>query len=118
MIAEMLNDRVLIEPHVNPDTSESGIYTGRIKTGFTTGYRNANPGGMAEQITTGRVVSVGPGKLSKKNVRLPTGLKPGDYVAFSDSCHRPAGIEDFIVIRSDDVMLVSDQPISSCEILN
>ena len=111
----MLDNRVLIKPHQNPDT-ERGIYTGRAKTAFSNGY--GRPGERVEQITTGQVVSVGPGKMSKKNVRLPTGVNIGDYVAFSDSCHRPAGVEDLIVIRSDDVMLVSDEPITRCEIIN
>lgn len=113
---QMLDNRVLIEPYQNPEL-ERGIYTGRAKTDFSAGY--GRPGETVEQITMGRVVSVGPGKRHKRTGnRIPTGLEVGDWVCFSDSCHRPAGVQDFIVIRSDDVMLVSDEPIERCEILN
>lgn len=62
------NDRVLIE--VDEDEAET-------KGGL------AIPEGSVEDIHKwGTVIRVGPGKLSKKGVRIPVGVEPGDRVAF------------------------------------
>lgn len=110
----MTDDRILIEPMRNSELSDGGIYTGRPTTTFT------QHTGSDEQITHGKVVSVGPGKRHKRTgVRLPVGVEEGQYVVFSDTCHRPAGVPetDWIVIRGDDVALVSEEPIENCEVL-
>ena len=114
MQVEMLDDRILIEPMANQDHSAGGIYTGMPTTTFTQDKDKDT------QITHGKVLSVGPGKRHPKTgVRLPVGVEPGQYVCFSDTCHRSAGIndEDWIVIRGGDVALVSDEPFEHCEIL-
>lgn len=107
----MTDNRILIDPAKNQELSNGGIYVGMPTTTFT------QHAGKDEQITHGKVVAVGPGKRHPKTgVRLPMDVKPGDYVAFSDTCHRPAGIEDYIVIRGDDVALISDEPFNHVEV--
>lgn len=110
----MTSNRLLIEPIKNSEFSGGGIYTARPKTTFT------QHAGSDEQICTGKVVSIGPGKEHKKTgAIMPTGVKINQYVVFSDTCHRNAGAEnkDLIVIRSDDVMVVSDEPFHHAEVL-
>ena len=107
----MMDDRILIDPMPNQELSDGGIYVGMPATTFT------QHDGKDKQTTHGRVIEVGPGKCHKKTgARLPVGVEPGQYVCFSDTCHRPAGVEDYIVIRSDDVALVSDEPFTHCEV--
>ena len=113
-IVKMMNNRVLVEPQHNSELSDGGIYTGEPTTTFT------QHAGKDRQVCMGKVISVGPGKRHPKTgVRLPTGLKPGDYVAFSDTCHRPAGVQgkDWITLRDNDVMFVSDKPIEHCSVI-
>ena len=108
----MMDNRVLIEPCHNSELSDGGIYTGKPKTTFT------QHAGKDEQICHGKVVAVGPGKRHPKTgVRLPVGVEVGQYVAFSDTCHRPAGIEDYIVIKNDDIALISDEPFRHVEVM-
>ena len=109
----MTSNRILIDPKRNSELTH-GIFTGRPTTTFT------QHSGKDEQICTGKVLSIGPGKEhNKTGAILPTGVKIGQYVVFSDTCHRKAGTEnkDLIVIRSDDVMVVSNEPFNHAEVL-
>ena len=104
MKVRMLNNRVLVEPIRNPELSNGGVYTGVPTTTFVADRDKA------EQVCMGKVIAVGPGKRqTKKGTRRPTGLEPGQFITFSDTCHRPAGVKDYIVLRDDDVMFVTDE---------
>jgi len=110
----MTDDRILVDPMENREFSDGGIFVGEPTTTFHQGDGNAR------QITHGRVVAVGPGRAHKRTgVRLPVGVEVGEYVSFSDTCHRPAGIPDgeYVVIRGGDVALVSDEPFEHVEVL-
>lgn len=62
------NDRVLIEVDEDEAETSGGLVI---------------PEGSVEDIHKwGTVISVGPGRLSKKGVRIPVGVEPGDRVAF------------------------------------
>ena len=109
----MLGNRVLIDPQRSSDLKR-GIYTGVPTTTFT------QHEGKDEQICTGRVVAVGNGKRDEETAeRLSIGGDEGVYVAFSDTCHRKAGIpgEDYLYIRNDDIMLISDEPFEHVEVI-
>lgn len=95
----MIGNKILINPIRNSEYSEGGIYVDRPTTTFT------QHSGKDEQICQGEVVSVNDGLNVKK----------GDYVAFSDTCHRPA-FDDKIVIRDTDIMLISNEPFKHVEI--
>lgn len=113
MQVRVTENRILIEPMENKELSDGGIYVGMPTTTFVQGSDKA------KQITHGKVVAVGPGKRHPRTgIRLPMGVEVGQYVAFSDTCHRPSGMgDDTIVIKDDDVMLVSDEPIEHCELV-
>ena len=101
----MLEDRILIEPDENSDMDGS-IFVGKPTTTFCA------DADKAEQVCSGRVVSVGPGKRHRRTGRrVRMDIKAGDYVTFSDTCHKP--FEDYLVIREADVMGKSNSPITA-----
>jgi len=109
----MLDDRILVEPIRNPDTNPEGVgFTGAANTTFT------QAPGKEEQVCMGRVVSVGPGKRHPKTGRRkPIDLNEGDYITFSDTCHRPVTDDKgqkFLVLREGDVMTYSEMPYNQC----
>lgn len=111
----MLDNRILIEPMHNSEINPEGVvYLGKPTTTFCQGE------GSEEQVCMGRVVSVGPGKAHRKTGRrLPPDVEPGEYVAFSDSCHRPAsdGENEYVVIREDDIIGKSAEPLQHFEVV-
>lgn len=108
----MTQNRLLVKPQRNSDLSGGGVYTGRPATTFT------QHAGKDEQICTGQIMAMGPGKRHKKTgALLPMDVEVGQHVAFSDTCHRATGDDDLIYLTTDDVMLVSDEPINHCEVM-
>jgi co-chaperonin GroES (HSP10) len=106
----MLDDRILIEPHENSEINQGGvIYVGQATTTFTPDVDKA------KQVCMGRVVAVGPGKRHPKTGRRhPPEVTAGEYVAFSDTCHRP--IDDYFVIREGDIIGKSAKPIDHVQV--
>ena len=82
-----LDDRVLVKPNEAEDRTKNGIYL---------------PEGAKEKPMAGKVVSVGPGKLSDKGERTPIGVKKGDTVLYG----KYAGTE--IDIDGEKHLLVSE----------
>ena len=103
----MLDDRILIDPQQNSEINPGGqVYVGRPTTTFVADKDKT------EQVCSGKVVSVGPGKPHKKTGhRRAPDVRIGDYVAFSDTCHRP--VDDYIVIREADIIGKSAEPIDA-----
>jgi co-chaperonin GroES (HSP10) len=106
-LIRVLSDRVLVEPVENDEINPGGVvYVGLPETTFTTEV------GKVKQVCSGKVISVGPGKRNPKTgKRRAPEVGIGDYVAFSDTCHRPFGEKDYIVIREQDIVGISKQPI-------
>jgi co-chaperonin GroES (HSP10) len=106
----MLDDRILIDPDETSDINPGGIvYVGSPTTTFTT-----DPG-TAKQVCMGRVVSVGPGKRHPKTGRRHApDVDVGEYVAFSDTCHRPC--DDYLMIREGDIIGKSALPIEHVQV--
>jgi len=103
----MLDDRILIEPQENSDINPDGVVYVGVPT--TTFVADAD---KTEQVCAGKVISVGPGKRHKKTGRrMPLDVQIGDYVSFSDTCHKK--YEDYLVIREADVMGKSNSPITA-----
>jgi co-chaperonin GroES (HSP10) len=103
----MLDDRILIEPQENSDINHDGVvFVGKPTTTFVADADKAN------QICAGRVVSVGPGKRHKKTGRrMPLDVIEGDFVSFSDTCHK--SYDEYLVIREADIMGKSNEPITA-----
>jgi chaperonin GroES len=67
------------------------------------------PDGAKEKPQKGKVVAVGPGKLSKEGKRTPLSVKEGDTVLFTnwagDEFKKGAG-DDVLLMREEDVLAV------------
>ena len=101
----MLDDRILIDPDETSDM-DGRVYVGKPTTTFCADADRIN------QVCSGRVVSVGPGRRHKKTGRrMRLDVVVGDYVTFSDTCHKPA--EEYLIIREADIMGKSDSPITA-----
>lgn len=62
-----LNDRILVQRIPDPSAESSFLITPDV----------------AKPLSTwGRVVSVGPGKRTRKGERIPVAVKPGDVILF------------------------------------
>ena len=85
-------DRVVIEPlESDEQVSSGGIYI---------------PDTAKEKPQEGKVVAVGPGKLTDDGKRLPVEVEVGDVVVFSKyggTEYREGDVE-YMVLRDDDVL--------------
>lgn len=97
------NDRVLIEVDEDETVTSGGLHM---------------PDKSVEDIHKwGTVISVGPGRLSKKGVRIPVGVEPGDRVAFvrflertetGKALHATLGKKQFL-IQGQDIVAVEER---------
>ena len=62
-----LDDRILVRPSDPEEKTKNGIYL---------------PEGAKEKPMTGKVLAIGPGKLSDKGVRTTVTVKKGDTVVY------------------------------------
>lgn len=98
-----LNDRILIEVDVDESETKSGIIM---------------PEGSIEDIhKMGTVVSVGPGRVTRKGVRIPVDVSPGDRVWFvrflektetGKALHASLGPNQFL-IQEQDIVAIKDE---------
>lgn len=107
---QLFGDRVIVEPIENPDINPGGVvYTGVPKSEFAGGEGV----GKHKQICMGKVAFVGNGKRHPKTGRRrPVEVQPGQYITFSDSCHRPVKINnvEHRVLKESDIMTIHDSP--------
>jgi chaperonin GroES len=63
---------------------------------------------QGEQANRGTVVDFGPGRITKKNILVPTELNLGDTVVFGDGAGTPIRVngEDYLVIKADEIIAV------------
>ena len=87
-----LGDRIVIEPmETDEQTSSGGIYL---------------PDTAKEKPQDGKVVAIGPGRLSDDGKRIPMEVTVGDVVVYS----KYAGTEykegeiEYLVVREDDIL--------------
>ena len=87
-----LGNRIVVEPTEGQEaTSPGGIYI---------------PDTAKEKPQEGKIVAVGPGKLTDDGKRLPLEVKVGDVVVFSKyggTEYREGDVE-YMVLRDDDVL--------------
>ncbi len=67
MAVKPLEDRILIKPLEAEEKTKSGLYL---------------PSTAKDKPQQGKVIAVGPGKLSKNGKATPVGVKKGDTVLF------------------------------------
>lgn len=88
-----LNDRILVKRIEPEEKKKGGIII---------------PDTAKEKPQEGKVVEVGPGKLSEDGKRLPLAVKKGDKVLFGKYSGTEVKIDDddFIIMREDDILAV------------
>jgi chaperonin GroES len=86
-----LADRVLVKPIEQEEKTKSGIYL---------------PDTAKEKPQEGKVLAVGPGKMSEEGKLIPMNLKVGDIVIYSKYGGTEIKVddEDLIILRESDVL--------------
>ena len=88
-----LDDRVLIKPIDPEERTASGIYL---------------PEGAKEKPMTGKVIAVGPGKLSDKGERTAVCVKKGDTVVFGKYAGTEVELDDdkYTILKENEILAV------------
>ena len=87
-----LGNRVVLEPlETEEQMSSGGIYI---------------PDTAKEKPQEGKVVAVGPGKLSDDGKRIPMEIAVGDTVVYSkySGTEYKEGVTEYLVVREDDIL--------------
>jgi len=87
-----LGNRIVIEPlDTQEEKSAGGIYI---------------PDTAKEKPQEGKVIAVGPGRLSDDGKRVPMDVKVGDTVVYSkySGTEYKEGETEYLVVREDDVL--------------
>jgi len=85
-----LSDHIFVEPLSEEKTTKSGIYL---------------PESAEEKPIAGKVIAVGPGKITEEGKLIPLTVKVGDKILFTKYAPNEIKIDDkeYLVIREDDV---------------
>ncbi len=86
-----LADRVLVKPIEKEEMTKSGIYL---------------PDTAKEKPQEGKVLAIGPGKISDDGKRIPLELKVGDTVIYAKYGGTEIKIDDeeLIILRESDIL--------------
>ena len=86
-----LADRVLVKPIEKEEKTKSGIYI---------------PDTAKEKPQEGKVLAVGPGKMSDEGKLIPMNLKVGDTVIYSKYGGTEIKVDDeeLIILRESDIL--------------
>ncbi len=86
-----LQDRVVIQPSAKEEVTKSGIYL---------------PDTAKEKPQEGKVVAVGPGKLTDDGKHIAIDLKVGDKVLYSKYAGTEIKLdeEEYLILRESDVL--------------
>jgi chaperonin GroES len=93
MKVKPLNDRVLVKRIEEVQITKGGIVI---------------PDTAKEKPIEGKVIAVGPGKMSDAGVRMPLQLKEGDRVLFGKYAGTEIKTEgeEFLMMREEDILAV------------
>jgi chaperonin GroES len=88
-----LQDRVVVQALQEAEQTKSGLYI---------------PDTAKEKPQQGKVVAVGPGKLSEQGERLPPDLKEGDTVLYGKYSGTEVKVdgEEYLILRESDILAV------------
>ena len=92
-----LGDRVVIEPSREKEgKTKSGLYLPETMD--------------KERPEQGKVVAVGPGKMSKEGKIIPVGVKKGDTVLFTKYGPNEIKVEgkEYLIAREEDILAIID----------
>ena len=90
---EPLGDRVIVEPLAPEQTTKSGIVL---------------PDTAKEKPQSGKVLKVGPGKISDEGKSLPMTVKAGDVVIYAKYGGTELKVDgtDYLIIRESDILAI------------
>ena len=90
-----LSDRVVVQALDEAEQTRGGLYI---------------PDTAKEKPQQGKVVSVGPGKLSDQGERLAPDVKEGDTVLYGKYSGTEVTVdeEDYLILRESDILAVID----------
>lgn len=88
-----LHDRVVVQASEQAQQTSSGLYI---------------PDTAKEKPQQGKVVAVGPGKLSEQGERLAPDVKTGDTVLYGKYSGTEVTVdgEEFLILRESDILAV------------
>ena len=86
-----LADRVVVKPMVEEEVTKGGIVL---------------PDTAKEKPQKGKVVAVGPGKLSEEGKPIPMDVKKGDKVIYAKyaGTEYKEGNEEYLILRESDIL--------------
>lgn len=90
---EPLGDRVVLQRDDTEERTSGGIVL---------------PDTAKEKVNRGRVLAVGPGKLTKSGERVSLQVRVGDHVLFSKYAgdEFKVGDEEYVLLREEDILAV------------
>lgn len=93
MKVKPLNDRVLVKRTEELQMTKGGIYI---------------PDSAKEKPIEGKVMAVGPGKMSDQGNRMPLQVKEGDRVLFSKYAGSEIKVEgeEYLMMREEDILAI------------
>lgn len=88
-----LGDRVIIEPESAETTTKSGIVL---------------PDAAQEKPQSGRVLSVGTGRITDEGKTIPLNVKEGDVVIYAKYGGTEIKLEgkDYLIVRESDILAI------------
>lgn len=91
-----LEDRIIIQQVEAEQTTASGLVI---------------PDSAKEKPQEGKVVAVGPGRVSDNGTRIPVDVAVGDTVIYSKfgGTEVKVGVEDYLVLSSRDILAVIER---------
>lgn len=92
-----LNDQVLVEPIKEENVTKGGIVIPESVD--------------KERPTKGKVISVGPGKLTENGERLPMSVKEGDVILFRKYAPDEIKIDEkeYYFIKESDILAIIEE---------
>jgi chaperonin GroES len=93
MKVKPLNDRVLVQRTEEMEMTKGGIYI---------------PDTAKEKPIEGKIIAVGPGKMSDAGTRMTPTVKEGDRVLFSKYAGSEIKVEgeEYLMMREDDILAI------------
>lgn len=90
-----LGDRVIIEQQVAEQTTKSGIVL---------------PDTAQERPQSGRVISVGPGRVSDDGKTIPMTVKEGDVVIYAKYGGTEIKVDgsEYLIVRESDILAIQN----------
>ncbi len=88
-----LGDRVIIEPETSEQTTKSGIFI---------------PDTAKEKPHSGRVISIGAGRVTDDGKTVPMNVKEGDIVIYAKYGGTEIKVDgkEFLIVRENDILAI------------